>query len=243
MNKYNNNKSKLDKDNAYYFINRMVEDITESDAYVDGTVDGTGTHTEKSDWSNTLLDKLVSTIQLEIGRDRCDDLFKNYKHLSAFSPLYIESMGSSFDYVSAYRGIQKLVSSVECIEYLPSDINRNDGHLNGRVDKLTIRKTFSVICLMIETLKTDEMPNSTEYVNSVAEAVESTFGVKLSTNYDEITKNLLTNRYIVNKKLTVDGINLLVSLCEIINTHKLAINENINNNHTRHIERISKVKR
>ena len=243
MNKYNNNKSKLDKDNAYYFINRMVEGITESDAYVDGTVDGTGTHTEESDWSNTLLDKLVSTIQLEIGRDRCDDLFKNYKHLSAFSPLYIESMGSSFDYVSAYRGIEKLVSRVECIEYLPSDITRNDGHLNGRVGKLTIRKTFSVICLMIETLKTDEMPNSTEYVNSVAEAVESTFGVKLSTNYDEITKNLLTNRYIVNKKLTVDGINLLVSLCEIINTHKLAINENINNNHARHIERIAKVKR
>lgn len=237
---YKSDKINNDKDVAYYFLQRMCEDMLESDAYIHDVIDGIGTidsTNEDKKWSFTLLDSIIHTLKIEIGEDRTKELFKGYSKLRYFEPNFIKDKGYSFDYVYSLKGYEKIVSIFNSLVYLPNNIDRNDSYIDGKVlNKESIRESLTFFMYLVINLTSTDL-SGVMLDRLVMDSTEETFGAL--PHYLDLIKSIAKDKsFIVDGSVTPAGIQYINKVCKVIIDHNLYLSGDSKNNYRMYIDKI-----
>lgn len=205
-------------DNIVYqaIVKRLVQPVTETDAFGTGHVDEAGNETDdREDWAYTRLDKLIFDIRSLLGKNIASVVKDSYEGVDL-----MQLMGkplSRDEYMDKFAPVLKLVEETS---YLPDSYRGQAGGPQKEVESgMTMEQRISFVltvatAIMSSMLK-DRIVDTGEFDDEVLLKTEATFGVRSIGDSKEVLGFLRTAGLSNGREITNEGLRLAARLAKV----------------------------
>ena len=217
---YPEKKKKFESLVMHYIAKKIFEDIEDTDAYELDILDSVGNEigglSPKTEWAFTNFDRFILALKQIVGQDRLRDLLDSYKWIDEMDPLFIMNMDEKTDFNKINACLRKIVTKIDGLEYLPSELEHDGEHIENNSLELSkqVSKALTIITFLLYTLRNKGIPTSIDFDKNIKPSVECTFHIRPAGTFAECLAFCKEYKMIDPSGITNEGIRKLVSVAK-----------------------------